>query len=70
MKQVILNVPDNEYSFFMKLIKSLKFVELAKNDQDFDPDFVSKIEKSRKEYQNGDFISVEKQNLDSFLGLK
>ncbi|MFN8428812.1 MAG: hypothetical protein U0V04_02435 [Spirosomataceae bacterium] len=70
MKQVILNVPDQEYSFFMKLIKSLKFVELAKSDQDFDPDFVSKIEKSRKEYQNGDFISVEKQNLESFLGLK
>lgn len=41
MKQVILNVPDNKYPFFMELVKSLGFVkvpgeaELTKNQQEF-----------------------------------
>jgi hypothetical protein len=41
MKQVVLNVPDNKYSFFMELVKSLGFVKvpgentLNKNQQEF-----------------------------------
>jgi hypothetical protein len=41
MKQVVLNVPDNKYPFFMELVKSLGFVkvpkevEVTKNQQDF-----------------------------------
>ncbi|HUW06453.1 MAG TPA: hypothetical protein VMW01_09330 [Williamwhitmania sp.] len=41
MKQVVLNVPDNKYPFFMELVKSLGFVkvpgeaELTKNQQAF-----------------------------------
>ncbi len=29
MKQVVLNVPDNKYQFFMELIKSLNFVKVS-----------------------------------------
>jgi hypothetical protein len=28
MKQLVLKVPDNEYQFFMKVIKSFSFVEI------------------------------------------
>ena len=41
MKQVVLNVPDNKYPFFMELVKSLGFVKvpeevkLTKNQQEF-----------------------------------
>ena len=41
MKQVVLNIPDNKFSFFMELIKSLGFVrisnerKLTKKDLDF-----------------------------------
>ena len=41
MKQVVLNVPDNKYSFFMELVKSLGFVKvtgeakLTRNQQEF-----------------------------------
>ncbi len=41
MKQVILNIPDNKYPFFMELVKSLGFVKvpgedkLTQNQQEF-----------------------------------
>ena len=28
MKQLVLNIPENEYSFFMKVIKNFPFVEI------------------------------------------
>jgi len=28
MKQVVLNIPDNEYQFFMKVIKNFPFVKI------------------------------------------
>ncbi|MDO9580449.1 MAG: hypothetical protein Q7J06_07765 [Bacteroidales bacterium] len=28
MKQLVINIPDNEYRFFMKVIKSFPFVEV------------------------------------------
>jgi hypothetical protein len=41
MKQVVLNIPDKKYPFFMELVKSLGFVKvpgevkLSKNQQEF-----------------------------------
>lgn len=29
MKQITLNIPDNQFSFFMQLVDSLKFVQIA-----------------------------------------
>ncbi|MGC9352735.1 MAG: hypothetical protein ACP5D9_02790 [Mariniphaga sp.] len=29
MKQVVLNIPDNKYSFFMELVKNLGFVKIS-----------------------------------------
>ncbi len=34
MKQIILNIPENKYNFFVELIKSLDFVK--ENNHDFD----------------------------------
>ncbi|GDX53507.1 hypothetical protein LBMAG27_25540 [Bacteroidota bacterium] len=34
MKQIILNVPENKYNFFIELIKSLDFVKT--NNTDFE----------------------------------
>lgn len=67
MKQVTLNIPDKDYSFFMKLIKSLKFVQVS---DEYNDDFVAHVEKGREDYKNGDFVSVEKENLKGFLGLE
>ena len=34
MKQIVLNIPESEYSFFIKLIKSLDFIK--ENNSDFE----------------------------------
>ena len=68
MKQITLNIPDKEYSFFIKLLKSLKFVQISASE--YDAEFVKKIESSRREYENGEYVTVEKDNLKSFLGLE
>jgi len=34
MKQITLNIPDKNYSFFMELVKSLDFVKKVKIDDD------------------------------------
>ena len=33
MKQVTLNIPENQFSFFMKLVRSLNFVQVAEPEQ-------------------------------------
>lgn len=51
----------------MKALK-IKF-EIAK-EETYSPEFVSKIEESRKQYQKGGYVSVEKKNVKDFLGLE
>ena len=36
----------------------------------YNPDFVEKIQRSKKEFEDGEFILVGKDNLKQFLGLK
>ena len=73
MKQITLNIPNNQFSFFMKLINSLKFVQVADNDEkevSYNPEFVAKIEESRRQHKAGQYTTVNINELDSFLGLK
>jgi hypothetical protein len=75
MRQITLNIPENKFAFFLKLVRSLNFVQIE-NDTDleekptiYNPEFVNKIEQSQKEFDEGSFIRVEKNNLQEFLGL-
>ena len=73
MKQITLNIPDNKYSFFMELVKSLKFVKVKdegdSKESPYAPEFVDKIKQSEKEFQEGNYTRVEKKDLKNFLGL-
>jgi hypothetical protein len=51
---------------FMQALK-IKF-ETSK-EESYSSDFIAKIQKSKQEYQRGEFISVEKKDLKNFLGL-
>lgn len=51
---------------FMQALK-IKF-EVSKGDS-YNPEFVAKIEESKKQYENGDFISIEKKDIKNFLGV-
>jgi len=52
---------------FMKALK-IKFE--VSGEEGYDPDFVAKIEESRQQYKKGEFVSVEKKDIKSFLGLE
>lgn len=75
MKQITLNIPEDQFSFFMKLVKALSFVQIADKqgaateDEGYDPDFVAKIQRSKQEFEDGDYTRVEKENLKEFLGI-
>ncbi len=47
----------------------IKFEVSKEKEDSYDPDFVAKIEESREQYKKGEFISVEKKDIKSFLGL-
>ncbi len=63
MKQVVLNIPDNKYAFFMELVKSLGFVKV--------PD-ENKLNKEQIEFVEGtknSLVQVE-QHLKGEIKLK
>lgn len=71
MSNTIIIHPENEeqedaLKAFAKALK-IKF-EVAKKSH-YDPDFVSKIEKSQQEFEEGNYTRVGKQDLKKFLGL-
>ncbi len=58
----------NVIKAFMEALK-IKFDISKPIDNPYNPDFIAKIDKSRKEFKNGDFISVEQEDLQNILGL-
>lgn len=52
---------------FMQALK-IKF-EVA-GEEAYNPDFVAKIQESRQQYKKGEFVSVEKKDIKTFLGLE
>lgn len=52
---------------FMQALK-IKF-EVSK-DEAYNPEFVAKIEESKKQYEKGDYISIEKKDIKTFLELE
>jgi hypothetical protein len=51
-------------------VKALKIKFEVTSDKAYHPDFVAKIQKSKKEIEEGKFTRVEKEDLQQFLGLK
>jgi len=58
---------ENALKAFAKALK-MKY-EVAKEEK-YDPEFVSRVEESREQYEKGDFVGVEKKDIKSFLGLE
>ena len=68
MRKVTINVKDGKFQFFMELIKSLDFVQVEEENP-YDPEFVDKIKQSEKEFEEGNYTTVEKKDLKNLLGL-
>jgi flagellar motor component MotA len=52
------------------VMKAFKIKFEIKKEKPYKPEYVAKIKKSRQEYKDGNFVTVEKKNLKSFLGLE
>ncbi|MDP3446354.1 MAG: hypothetical protein Q8T08_26140 [Ignavibacteria bacterium] len=63
VKQVVLNIPENKYSFFMELVKSLGFVKIPEEVE---------LTKKQKEFVEGTKNSLEQmeQHLKGEIELK
>lgn len=57
----------NALKAFMQALK-IKF-EVSK-EEEYNPDFVAKVEESRQQYKRGEYVSVEKKDIKGFLGLE
>lgn len=51
-------------------VKALKIKFEITTEEAYNADFVEKIQKSRKEFEEGKFTRVKKEDLEQFLGLK
>ena len=54
---------------FVKALK-IRFEVASSNEKPYNAEFVAKIKKSKKDVENGEYITVEKQDLQKFLGLQ
>lgn len=45
-------------------------MEEVSNEEDYNPDFVAKIEESREQYKKGEYLSLKKKDIKDFLGLE
>jgi len=51
-------------------LHALKIKFEVSKEESYNPEFVEKIMESREQYKKGEFISVDKKDIKSFLGLK
>jgi hypothetical protein len=75
MRRITLNIPENKFAFFLRLVRSLNFVQIE-NDTTleeepiiYNSEFVQEIKQSQEEFDEGNFIRVEKKDLEEFIGL-
>lgn len=71
MKQVTLQIPDNQYGFFMELVKKLKFVKVEEPKQKeltaTQKEFVSDLKEALNEVERHERGEIELQNARDFL---
>jgi hypothetical protein len=61
---------DNTQIDAMKAVmKALKIKFEISKEKPYNPEFVAKIKQSEKDYKEGKFTRVKKEDLQSFLGL-
>jgi len=60
---------DNELQVVKAFFKALKIKFEVTEEQPYNPEFVTKIENSRKEIEEGNFTRVKKEDLKQFLGI-
>jgi hypothetical protein len=48
----------------------IKFEVTKDEESPYNPEFVTKIKKSKQDYKDSNFVTIEKKELSNFLGLE
>lgn len=68
MKTIIVHAESGKMKKITTFLKELKVVfETADEDNPYNPDFVEKIKRSQRLYEEGNFTSVAKEDLEKYL---
>ena len=71
-QNVLIAHPENEEQInTLKVVMNamkIKF-EISKKEE-YNPEFVAKIQRSRKQYEEGKFISLDKNDLKKYMGIE
>ncbi len=62
MKQVILNIPESEFDFFMKLIKKFKYKTAETIDFNISEEVQQLVDERRKTAKASDYITRAQSN--------
>ncbi|MFN5416557.1 MAG: DUF2683 family protein [Flavobacteriia bacterium] len=68
----IIHPSNNEQAMALKaFLKALKMsFEIKKEDKPYNPEFVKEILESRRQYENGEYTSMNMDELKAYLGAK
>jgi hypothetical protein len=68
----IIHPSNNEQATALKaFLKALKMsFEIKKEEKPYNPEFVKEILESRKQYENGEYVSMSHEELKAYLGVK
>ncbi len=69
MKQITLNIPDDKYSFFMELIKSLGFAKVTGDQKLYEEQqtFVNEVNESLEQVEKHLKGEIELKSADELL---
>ena len=62
MKQVILNIPDAEFDFFMSLIQKFNYTATEAKDITIPEEVKKLVDQRRKSARKSDYITVAQSN--------
>jgi hypothetical protein len=73
-QNILIVHPENENELtvikaFFDALK-IKFEETKEVESPYNSEFVAKIKKSKQDYIDGNFVTIEKKDLSNFLGLE
>lgn len=64
--KITLNIEKNKAKAFIEFIKSLDFIQIV-DEEDYDPEFVKKINQSKNDIAEGRFTDVKIDELKEFF---
>ncbi len=67
MKQVVLNIPDNKFNFFMELLKSFRYVKIEKFTGKSDEEIIEGIKTGLNEIKLIEKGKLKSTPLNEFL---